>query len=126
MGSRRRITPRLWCYTDPVNPLIKIKNIMKEKYPVELDDFECKLISDYSILNDQLNSIVAKMSNKSGVHIIHMHLHELTEIIGWLASEANHTEDRILADELNDLCDRLELIEFKMKRANISGHVGDL
>jgi len=88
---------------------------MTEKYPVELDDYECKLILENAIVYDQLKSTIARMANKSGFHKIHMALHEVTDLIGWLAGEANHAQDSKLADELNELCDRLETVEFQIK-----------
>ncbi len=88
---------------------------MTEKYPVELDDHECKLILENAIIYDHLKSTIARMANKSGFHRIHMTLHEVTDIIGWLAGEANHTQDPGLADGLNELCDHLENVEFQIK-----------
>jgi len=61
---------------------------MTEKYPVELDDYECKLILENAFVDGQLKSTVAKMANKKGSHIIRMTLHEVTDLIGWLAGEA--------------------------------------
>ncbi len=88
---------------------------MTDKYPVELDKYECKLILENSILYGHLKSTLARMANKQGFHHIQMTLHDVTDIIGWLAGEANHTQDQKLAIELNELCDRLENIEFQIK-----------
>lgn len=88
---------------------------MTEKYPVELDDYECNLIIENAIVHDPLKSTIARMANKSGYHEVHMNLHEITDLIGWLAGEANHSKNPELADELNELCDRLETVKFQIK-----------
>ncbi len=88
---------------------------MTNKYPVELDKHECKLLLENAIVYDQLKATLARMANKRGIHKIYMTLHDVTDLIGWLAGEANHAEDSKVADELNGLCDRLETVEFQIK-----------
>ncbi len=88
---------------------------MTNKYPVELDEHECKFIFENVIVYDQLKATLARMANKRGIHKIHMTLHEVTDLIGWLAGEANHAQDSKVAAELNELCDRLETVEFQIK-----------
>ena len=89
------------------------KNI--EKYAVELDDYECGLILDNAIVFGQLKATLTRMSKKEGVHTIQMSLNEISDLAGWMAAESNHADSRKKADELGDLCDHFNSIEFQIK-----------
>ena len=43
-------------------------------------------------------------------------LGELTELIGFVAAEANHARSKRKSEDLNDICDYLESIEQDIKR----------
>ncbi len=59
---------------------------MIEKYPVELDEHECDLIVKNALVSNQLKSTLVRISNKKGIHKIHMSLNEITDIVGWMAA----------------------------------------
>jgi hypothetical protein len=86
-----------------------------EKYPVELDDYECDLIIKNAIVFGQLKSTLNRMSKKKGIHTIHMSLREISDLGGWMAAESNHAQSPKTADELGLLCDHFENIEFQIK-----------
>ncbi len=86
-----------------------------EKYAVELDDYECDLILDNAIVLDPLKATLTRMSKKEGVHTIQMSLNEISDIAGWMAAESNHANSQKKADELGDLCDHFNSIEFQIK-----------
>lgn len=86
-----------------------------KKYPVELDDYECKLILDNAIVFGQLKATLTCMSKKEGVHVIQMSLDEISDLAGWMAAESNHASSRKKAKELSDLCDHFERMEFQIK-----------
>ena len=88
---------------------------MIEKYPVELDEYECDLILKNSIVYSQLKATLVRMSNKKGIHTIHMSLNEISDLAGWLAAESNHAHNSRKAEELGELCDHFESIEFQIK-----------
>lgn len=87
-----------------------------EKYPVELDDYECKLILENSIVFGQLKATFIRMSKKKGIHTIHMSLDEISDLAGWMAAESNHADSSRKAEELGELCDHFESIEFQIKK----------
>jgi hypothetical protein len=45
-----------------------------------------------------------------------MTLSELTDLIGHVAAEANHTRSKRKSEDLNDICDSLEYAEQDIKR----------
>lgn len=87
-----------------------------EKYPVELDDYECRLILDNAIVFGQLKATLTRMSKKEGVHVIQMSLDEISDLAGWMAAESNHADSREKAEELGELCDHFESVEVGIKR----------
>ena len=86
-----------------------------EKYPVELDDYECKLILNNAIVFGQLKNTLTRMSKKEGVHNIQMSLDEINDLAGWMAAESNHAKSRRKSEELGDLCDHLEGICYQVR-----------
>ena len=91
------------------------KNI--EKYPVELDDYQCELILKNAIVFDQLKITLKRMAKKEGMHTINMTLNEISNLTGWMAAESNHANSRRKAEELGELCDYFESLEFQIKRS---------
>ena len=90
-----------------------------EKYPVELDDYECELILENSIVFGQLKATLIRMSKKKGIHTIHMSLNEIGDLAGWMAAESNHADSSRKAEELGELCDHFESIEFQIKKLRV-------
>ncbi len=86
-----------------------------EKYAVELDDYECRLILENAVIFGQLKSTLSRMAKKEGAHTIRMSLDEINEIAGWMAAESNHADSRKKANELGELCDYFNEIEFQIK-----------
>ena len=91
------------------------KNI--EKYPVELDDYQCELILENAFVFDQLKTTLKRMAKTEGIHTINMTLNEIIDLTGWMAAESNHANSRKKAEELGELCDYFEGLEFQIKRS---------
>ncbi len=87
-----------------------------EKYPVELDDYECELILENAIVFGPLKATLTRMSRKEGLHTIQMSLAEISDLAGWMAAESNHAGSSRKAEELGELCDHFESAEFQIKR----------
>jgi len=87
-----------------------------EKYPVELDDYECELILTHAVVLGQLKATLTRMSKKEGSHTNQMSLAEISDLAGWMAAESNHADSPRRAEELGELCDHFESIEFQIKR----------
>ena len=90
-----------------------MKNI--EKYPVELDDYQCELILENAIVFGRLKATLKRMAKKEGMHTINMTLDEIGDLAGWMAAESNHAKSRRKAYELGELCDYFESLEFQIK-----------
>ncbi len=78
------------------------------KYPVELNDYECKLILDNAMVFGKLKTTLTRMSNKEGIHTIQMTKSEIEDLAGWMAAESNHANSAKKSEELGELCDQLE------------------
>ncbi len=88
---------------------------MIKKYPVELNSRECNLILENSVVSSKLEETLVRMSNINGTHKIQMSLNDISDLVGWMAAESNHTKNPQEAEELGDLCDYFESIEFSIK-----------
>lgn len=86
-----------------------------EKYPVDLDDYDCELILNNAVVFGPLKSTLTRMSKKDGIHTIRMSLNEISELAGWMAAESNHADSTRKGEELGELCDHFESIMFQIK-----------
>ena len=91
-----------------------------EKHLIELDDYECELIIKNAIVFGQLKATLIRMSKKKGIHKIHMSLKEISDLAGWMVAESNHADSSRKAEELGELCDHFESIEFQIKNKLIA------
>jgi hypothetical protein len=91
------------------------KNI--KKYPVELEDYQCELILANAIVFGQLKTTLKRLAKKEGMHTINMDVNEISDLAGWMAAESNHASSRRKAEELGELCDYFEGLEFQIKRS---------
>ena len=85
------------------------------KYPVELNDYECRLILDNAMIFGQLKTTLTRMSNKKGAHTIQMTQSEITDLAGWMAAESNHAKSRVKSEELGELCDQFEYLMYHIR-----------
>ncbi|SEH09015.1 hypothetical protein [Candidatus Venteria ishoeyi] len=92
-------------------------------YPVELTEYEIGLILKYVLAISPL--LKRRLKNpKPGTYDpellrASMSLAEITDVIGWLAGEANHTRSRNLEFDLNGLCESLECVESDIKHGHL-------
>jgi len=83
-------------------------------YPVELDDYDCKLILNNAMVFGQLKRTLTRMSKQEGIHVIQMSLHEIKDLAGWMAAESNHAKSAKKAEELGKICDNFEYMTYKI------------
>ncbi|MBW2072756.1 MAG: hypothetical protein JRI89_16075 [Deltaproteobacteria bacterium] len=78
--------------------------------PVEvtLNSHEKSLILEHTFVGPDLTDQFELASEKEGKIIVKYTLDELEELLGFIAAEANHTEDSRLQKELDELYDRLQ------------------
>jgi hypothetical protein len=86
-----------------------------DSYPIELTEFEYDVLKNNHLISTvcarQLNS-PSKVENGVALSLT---LPELTDLIGYLAAEANHARKKREREDLNTICDYLESLEFDIK-----------
>jgi hypothetical protein len=87
-----------------------------DKYSIELTEYEFDVLKNNhlisSVCTSQLNS---PTKVEEGV-ALSLTLPELTDLIGYVAAEANHARKKRESEDLNTICDYLESLEFDIKR----------
>jgi hypothetical protein len=87
-----------------------------DQYTVELTEYEYDVLKNNamisSVCTSQLNSATKV---EEGIDLS-LTLAELTELIGFVAAEANHARTKRQREDLNSICDYLEELEFDFKR----------
>jgi hypothetical protein len=75
---------------------------------LELNERERELIFSRTFADDSLTNrlrVVPKLGERP---IFRFSLDNLDELIGFIAAEANHARNKILREQLHQLCDRME------------------
>jgi hypothetical protein len=87
-----------------------------DQYTVELSEYEYDVLKNNtmisSVCKSQLNSATKV---EEGIDLS-LTLAELTDLIGYVAAEANHARTKRQREDLNSICDYLEELEFDIKR----------
>jgi hypothetical protein len=87
-----------------------------DQYTVELSEYEYAVLKNNhlisSVCTNQLNSTTKV---EEGIDLS-LTLAELSELIGFVAAEANHARKKREREDLNSICDYLEELEFDIKR----------
>ncbi len=87
-----------------------------DQHTIELSEYEYDILKNNSMISSictsQLNS---PTKVEEGVDLS-LTLAELTELIGFVAAEANHARTKRQREDLNSICDYLEELEFDIKR----------
>jgi hypothetical protein len=117
--SRRKTAPRLpWSVN--TNRLLKtfIKPIQPQKQripikadasvPLELSRRECDLIISYTFASKSLTNRLRGVPQPGQRPVFHFTRDELDELAGDVAAEANHSKNRVLQEQLDQLYDRIE------------------
>jgi len=76
--------------------------------PLELNERERELILSYTFADESLTNRLRVVSKKGERPIFRFTLDDLDELAGFLAAEANHAKNKILGEQLDQLCDRIE------------------
>jgi hypothetical protein len=87
-----------------------------DKYSIELTEYEYDVLKNNSLISivctSQLNSPIKV---EEGI-ALSLTLPELSDLIGYVAAEANHARKKREREDLNTICDYLESLEFDIKR----------
>ena len=81
-----------------------------EQIEIKFTEQERELIIDHTFAGSDLTNNL-KISEIKGKHLIAKYtIYDLDELIGFIAAEANHTEDKKLQKKLDKLFERLSRI----------------
>ncbi|MCX6082301.1 MAG: hypothetical protein NTW32_22465 [Chloroflexi bacterium] len=86
-----------------------------DQYTFELSEYEYDVLKNNSMISDICSQLNSATKGKEGIDLS-MTLAELTELIGFVAAEANHARKKREREDLNSICDYLEALEFDIIR----------
>jgi hypothetical protein len=81
-----------------------------ETVPFELNQRERELILSHTFADESLTDRLQLVPQLGQRPIFHFTLDDLDELVGSIAAEANHTKNRALQEQLNQLCERIEAV----------------
>lgn len=89
-----------------------------ETVPVELNQRERDLIISHTFADDSLTDRLRVTPPPGRRPVFHFTLDDLDELVGSIAAEANHAKNRVLQEQLDQLCDRIESVLSKYTDAD--------
>jgi hypothetical protein len=96
-------------FSKPVFPRPqRIRIRPNETVPLELNARERELILSHTFADESLTNRLRVVPKKSERPVFRFTLDDLDELAGFIAAEANHARNKILREQLHQLCDRIE------------------
>ena len=90
------------------SPTQRIRIKPNETVPLELNERERELIQSHTFADESLTNRLRVVPKKGERPIFRFTLDDLDELAGFLAAEANHAKNKILREQLDQLCERIE------------------
>lgn len=81
-----------------------------ETVSLELNQRERELILSHTFADESLTDRLQLVPQPGQRSIFHFTLDDLDELVGSIAAEANHTRNKVLRDQLDQLCERIEAV----------------
>ena len=78
--------------------------------PLELNQRERDLIISHTFADESITDRLRIAPRPGQRPVFHFTLDELDELIGDVAAEANHAKNKVLQEQLDQLCDRIEAV----------------
>jgi hypothetical protein len=78
--------------------------------PLELKQRERDLIIAHTFADESITNRLRVIPQSGQRPVFHFTLDELDELVGDVAAEANHAENKVLQEQLDQLCDRIEAV----------------
>ena len=89
---------------------------------IELTVEERELILEYvTLFHPGLEDKLRKKRSRNGYVKLQLDTRELDDLIGCIAREANETSNRWLENELQEIFDRLEVVQYELRLAQNRG-----
>jgi hypothetical protein len=89
----------------------RIKIGENDKVPVELTADQRNLILNHTFVGPEITGSLKTALMKGETIVVHYTLAEIDELMGHVAAEANHSQNRLLVRELDRLYDYLGTFE---------------
>ena len=89
-----------------------------ETVPLELNQRERDLIISHTFADESLSDRLRIAPQPGQAPVFHFTLDELDELVGDVAAEANHAKNKVLQEQLDQLCDRIEAVLSKYTDAD--------
>lgn len=86
--------------------------------PLELNQRERDLIISHAFADESLTNRLQEVPQPGQRPVFHFTLDELDELVGDVAAEANHAKNKVLQEQLDQLCERIEAVLSKYTDAN--------
>ena len=86
------------------------------KYSVVITSYEYDVLSQNSLISFTCERQLKSAANHKDEVELLITPSELTDLIGYVAAEANHTRSKKKSGDLNTICDYLEAAEQDIKR----------
>jgi len=117
LPKAKRITTTL---LNPLTPQRQRLPIKPDKtVPFELNQRECELILSHTFADESLTNRL-HLAPQPGQHsVFYFTLDDLEELVGSVAAEANHTKNKVLRDQLDQLFERIEAVLSKYPDADL-------
>jgi hypothetical protein len=81
-----------------------------EAVPLELNQRERDLIISHTFADESLTNRLRVVPQQGQRPVFHFTLDDLDELVGCVAAEANHAKNKVLQEQLDQLCDRIEAV----------------
>jgi pRiA4b ORF-3-like protein len=89
-----------------------------ETVPLELNQRERDLIISHTFAHESLTARLRAVPPSGQQPVLHFTLDELDELVGNVAAEANHAKNKVLQEQLDQLCERIEAVLTKYTDAD--------
>ena len=87
--------------------------------PLELNQRERDLIISHTFADESITNRLRVVPQPGQRPVFHFTLDELDELTGDVAAEANHAKNKVLQEQLDQLCDRIESVLSKYTDADV-------
>ena len=102
----------------PSNNKLSVKMKTAKLHEIELTEYEYELLLNNFIIKQLFGDLLGAARKRKGNYFLSVSLSQLSELCGFVAAEANHSQSKRLQDNFNELCDYLEGIEYEIKRTD--------
>lgn len=89
-------------------------------HKIELTEYEYELLLNNFIIKQLFGYLLRAARKRNGNYFLSVSLSQLSELCGFVAAEANHSQGKRLQDDFNELCDYLEGRECEIKKEQIT------